>query len=60
MTSEDLIKKGLRGYRIYLNGSLKKLEDLELEDIEELKKIRHEPTRPLAEVLRELKLDGKL
>jgi hypothetical protein len=32
----------------------------ELEDIEDLKQIRHEPTRPLAEVLRELKLDGKL
>lgn len=32
----------------------------ELEDIDDLKKIRHEPTRPLAEVLRELKLDGKL
>jgi hypothetical protein len=32
----------------------------ELEDTEDLKKIRHEPTRPLAEVLKELKLDGKL
>jgi len=32
----------------------------ELEDVEDLKGIRHEPTRPLAEVLRELKLDGKL
>ena len=32
----------------------------ELEDVEELKTIRHEPTRPLAEVLEELKLDGKL
>lgn len=32
----------------------------ELEDREDLKKIRHEPTRPLAEVLAELKLDGKL
>lgn len=30
----------------------------ELEDIEDLKQIRHEPTRPLAEVLAELKLDG--
>ena len=30
----------------------------ELEDIEELKKIRHEPTRPLKEVLAELDLDG--
>lgn len=32
----------------------------ELEDHEDLKKIRHEPTRPLSEVLKELKLDGKL
>ncbi len=32
----------------------------ELEDIEDLKGLRHEPTRPLSEVLRELKLDGKL
>ena len=32
----------------------------EFGDIEDLKKIRHEPTRPLSEVLAELKLDGKL
>ncbi len=32
----------------------------ELEDIEDLKGIRHEPARPLAEVLKALKLDGKL
>jgi hypothetical protein len=32
----------------------------ELEDAEDLKKIRHEPTRPLSDVLAELKLDGKL
>ena len=32
----------------------------ELEDVEDLKRIRHEPTRPLSDVLRELKLDGKL
>lgn len=32
----------------------------ELEDIEDLKSIRHEPTRPLADVLKELKLDGSL
>lgn len=32
----------------------------ELEDVEDLKAIRHEPTRPLADVLAELKLDGKL
>ena len=32
----------------------------ELGDIEDLKKIRHEPTRPLAEVLEELGLDDEL
>lgn len=32
----------------------------EFEDIEDLKKIRHEPTRPLAEVLSELGIDGAL
>lgn len=31
----------------------------ELEDIEDLKQLRHEPTRPLADVLRELELDGQ-
>jgi len=30
----------------------------ELEDIDDLKRIRQEPTRPLADVIRELKLDG--
>ena len=30
----------------------------ELEDIDDLKAIRHEPTRPLAEVLADLRLDG--
>ena len=30
----------------------------ELEDLDHLKKIRHEPTRQLAEVLKELKLAG--
>jgi predicted DNA-binding protein len=37
---------------------LDKLE--ELDDIEDLKKIRHEPTRPLSDVLAELRRDGKL
>ena len=32
----------------------------ELEDIEVLKALRHEPTRPLSDVLAELKLDGSL
>ena len=30
----------------------------EFEDIEDLRKIRHEPTRPLKEVLAEIGLDG--
>jgi hypothetical protein len=32
----------------------------EFEDIGDLKAIRHEPTRPLAEVLAALKLDGSV
>jgi predicted DNA-binding protein len=32
----------------------------ELEDVEDLKAIRHEPTRPLADVLAELKLNGSV
>lgn len=32
----------------------------EFEDIEDLKAIRHEPTRPLSDVLAGLKLDGRL
>ena len=31
----------------------------ELEDIEDLHRIRHEPTRPAAEVLKEFKFDGE-
>jgi len=31
----------------------------ELEDVDDLKAIRHEPTRRLAEVLADLHLDGK-
>lgn len=37
---------------------LDRLEDLE--DVEDLKALRHEPTRPLAEVLAELKLHGSI
>jgi predicted DNA-binding protein len=32
----------------------------ELEDVEDLKALRHEPTRPLADVLAELKRDGSV
>ena len=40
------------------NAILDRLE--EMEDVEDLKAIRHEPTRPLSDVLKELKLDGAL
>ncbi len=40
------------------NALLDRLE--EMEDVEDLKAIRHEPTRPLSEVLRELNLDGSV
>ena len=32
----------------------------EMEDVEDLKRIRHEPTRPLDEVLGELARDGQV
>jgi predicted DNA-binding protein len=32
----------------------------EMEDIEDLKALRHEPTRPLADVLAELKRNGSV
>ena len=32
----------------------------ELKDIEDLKSIRHEPTRPLGDLISELGLDGEL
>ena len=32
----------------------------EFEDVEDLKAIRHEPTRPLADVLAQLKLNGSV
>ena len=32
----------------------------EFEDVEDLRAIRHEPTRPLADVLAELKLNGSV
>ena len=31
----------------------------EIDDIEDVKRVRHEATRPLAEVLEELELDGR-
>ena len=50
--------RGLKMNRFIEEALLDKLE--ELEDIEDLKKIRCEPARPLEDLLRDLKLDGKL
>lgn len=50
--------RGLKMNRFIEDALIDKLE--ELEDIEDLKKIRCEPSRPLEEVLKDLKLDGKL
>ncbi len=56
---EGLCKaRGFKMNRFIEEALLDKLE--ELEDAEELKRIRFEPTRPLADLLKELKLDGKL
>jgi hypothetical protein len=50
--------RGLKMNRFIEEALLDKLE--ELEDVEELKTLLCEPTRPLSEILKELKLDGKL
>jgi predicted DNA-binding protein len=50
--------RGIVMSRFIEEAILDRLE--EFEDIEDLKAIRHEPTRPLAEVLAELKRDGSL
>jgi hypothetical protein len=50
--------RGLKINRFLEDAIIDKLE--ELADIEDLKSIRHEPTRPLADVLKDLGLDGKL
>lgn len=56
---EELCRsRGLKMNHFIEEALLDKLE--ELEDIEELKRIRCEPTRPLAEILEDLKLDGRL
>ena len=47
--------RGLKMNRFIEDALIDKLE--ELEDIEDLKGIRCEPTRPLEEILRDLKLD---
>ena len=50
--------KGLKMNRFIEDALIDKLE--EIEDIEDLKKIRFEKTHSLAEVLKDLKLDGKI
>jgi len=50
--------RGLKIGRFVENALIDKLE--ELADLEDIKKIRREPTRPLAEVIRDLGLDGEI
>jgi len=50
--------RGLKMNRFIEEALLDKLE--ELEDVEDLKTLMCEPTRPLSEILKDLKLDGKL
>ena len=56
---EDICEeRGLKINKFVENALLDKLE--ELADLEDLKKIRHEQTRPFEEVLKELKLNEKI
>ena len=64
---DDRLKRALEEYcrsrGIIMNHFIQEaiLDRLEeLEDIDDLKAIRHEPTRPLAEVLAELRVDGEV
>ena len=50
--------RGLKIGRFVENALIDKLE--ELADIEDIKKIRREPTRPLNDVIRDLGLDGTI
>ena len=50
--------RGLKIGRFVENALIDKLD--ELADIEDIKKIRRERTRPLADIIRELGLDGKI
>ena len=51
-------ERGLKMNRFLEDALLDKLE--ELEDVEDLARLRREPTRPLADLLKDLKLNGKL
>ena len=64
---DQALKKALEDYcrsrGIIMNHFIQEaiLDRLEeLEDAEDLQKIRHEPTRRLSDVLAELKIDGKI
>ncbi|MCZ6640023.1 MAG: hypothetical protein O7F71_00480 [Gammaproteobacteria bacterium] len=50
--------RGLKMNRFIEDALIDKLE--ELEDIEDLTRIRFEPTRPLTDVIKSLKLNGKI
>jgi hypothetical protein len=56
---EDICEiRGLKMNRFIEDALIDKLE--ELEDLEDLTRIRFEPTRPLEDVIKDLKLNGKL
>ena len=62
-TLKTAMERYCRSHGIVMNHFIQEalLDRLEeLEDIEDLKQIRHEPTRPVSEVLKDLKLDGTL
>ena len=50
--------RGLKMNRFVEDALLDKLE--ELEDAEDIKRIRFEPTKRISELIADLKLDGKL
>jgi hypothetical protein len=50
--------RGLKINKFLEDAILDKLE--ELEDVSDLRKLRHESFKPLEEVIRELKANGKL
>lgn len=62
-TLKTALERYCRSHGIVMNHFIQEalLDRLEeLEDIEDLRQIRHEPTRPISEVLKDLKLDGTL
>lgn len=62
-TLKTAMERYCRSHGIVMNHFIQEalLDRLEeLEDIENLRQIRHEPTRPISEVLKDLKLDGTL